>query len=208
MQLLAMLTMLVDHIGKAFYPDQLEWQIIGRIAFPLYAYCIVLGYRYTKSLKNYMLRLLIIAIMSQYPYMLVFDTMGLNVVGTLLMALIVLMALDRYKGTIQATIIVSLAGFILESLNFSYGIYGLLLVLIYHFSRKHTLVALHVLLNVMFMYLKGWYISMLNIFPTILIAYLPLFYVYIGRIPIPRWIWRSFYPAHLTILALFLYMPG
>ena len=52
LQLIAMITMLIDHVGAAFFPDQLEWRVIGRISFPIYAYCIVLGYRHTKNLKN------------------------------------------------------------------------------------------------------------------------------------------------------------
>jgi hypothetical protein len=204
LQLLAMVTMLIDHVGKAFYPDQIKWQVIGRFAFPIYAYCIVLGYRHSKNIKNYMLRLLIIAMVSQYPYMLVFDTMDLNVVGSLLIALIVLVALDRYKGLLRALVIVGIAGLMLEGFNFSYGVYGLLLVLVYRYSRKHSLVPLHFILNLIFMYLKGWFIGMFNILPTILIVYLPLFYEFIDKIRIPRWLWRSFYPAHLVVLALLL----
>lgn len=204
MQLLAMLTMLIDHVGKAFFPDQIEWQVIGRIAFPIYAYCIVMGYRHTKNLKNYLFRLFLIALVSQLPYMLVFSTLGLNVVGSLLIALMVLVALDRFKGFFQALAIVGMAGLMLEALSFSYGIYGLLLVLVYRYSGKNVLIFLHFFLNIIFMYLNGWIIGMYNIIPTILIVYFPLFYDFIEKIRIPRWLWRSFYPVHLTILALLL----
>ncbi len=208
MQLLAMLTMLIDHVGKAFFPDQIEWQVIGRIAFPIYAYCIVMGYHHTKNLKNYLFRLFLIALVSQLPYMLVFSTLGLNVVGSLLIALMVIVALDRYKGFLQAIIIVGTAGLMLEALSFSYGIYGLLLVLVYRYSGKNALIYLHFFLNIIFMYLNGWIIGMYNIIPTILIVYFPLFYVFIEKIHIPRWLWRSFYPVHLTILALLLISKG
>jgi len=201
-----MLTMLIDHVGKAFFPDQLEWQIIGRVAFPIYAYCIVLGYRHTTNLKKYMIRLLILALVSQYPYMLVFDTWGLNVVGSLLISLMVIVALDRYRGLFQALMIVGIAGILLEGFNFSYGIYGLLLVLVYRYSSKHGLVPLHLVLNVIFMYVNGWVIGMYNIIPTLLIVYLPVFLEFIEEVRIPRWLWRSFYPAHLAILALLLFV--
>lgn len=199
-----MLTMLIDHVGKAFFPDQMEWQVIGRIAFPIYAYCIVMGYRHTTNIKKYMLRLFIIAMVSQYPYMLVFDTMGLNVVCSLLIALMVLVALDRYKGLFQVLVIVGIASLMLEGFNFSYGMYGLLLVLVYRYSSNRGLVPLHCILNIFFMYLKGRYIELFNILPTIMIVYLPLFYEFIEKIRIPRWLWRSFYPAHLTVVALLL----
>jgi len=205
MQLLAMLTMLIDHIGLIFYSDQWGWRVIGRIAFPIYAYCIVLGYQHTKDIKKYIFRLFIIALLSQYPYMLALDTMGLNVVGSLLISLMVLVALNRYLGLPKAIIIIGIAGLILEFFNFSYGIYCLLLVLIYRYSGKHLVVPLHFILNMIFIYLKGWYIGMYNILPTIFIIYFPLFYAFIEKIRIPRWLWRSFYPAHLAILAWILF---
>ncbi|KEQ26856.1 TraX family protein [Paenibacillus tyrfis] len=53
MQLIAVITMLTDHIGAVFFEDQAIWRVIGRIAFPIYAYGIVMRYRHTRDLKSY-----------------------------------------------------------------------------------------------------------------------------------------------------------
>jgi hypothetical protein len=196
--------MLLDHIGAAFYPDQLDWRLIGRLSFPIYAYCIVMGYHHTKNVKQYMVRLLMIAVVSQFPYMIVFHTWGLNVVGTLLISLIVLVALDRYRGLFRMFTIIGGASILLEALDFSYGMYGLLLVLAYRYTNKHILVAIHMGLNVIFLFVKGWTLGLFNVTSTILIVYFPLFYVYVETIKVPRWLWRSFYPAHLTIIGVIL----
>jgi hypothetical protein len=185
-------------------PDQSGWRIIGRLSFPIYAYCIVIGYRHTKNMKLYMKRLFIIAIVSQYPYMIVFNTWGLNVVGTLLISLIVLVALDRYRKPIPIFMIVGAVSIWLEALDFSYGMYGLLLVLAYRYTKGHILVAIHFVLNMIFLYVKGWLLGMLNVISTILIVYYPVFYTYVESIKVPRWLWRSFYPAHLTIIGVIL----
>jgi hypothetical protein len=203
-QIVAMITMLIDHIGAAFYPDQWGWRIIGRLSFPIYAYCIVIGYRHTKNMKQYMKRLFLIAIVSQYPYMIVFNTWGLNVVGTLLLSLIVLVGLERYKKPIQILMIVGATSVVLEALDFSYGMYGLLLVLAYRYTKEHIVMTIHFVLNVIFMYVKGWLLGMLNVVSTILIVYYPVFYAYMDTIKVPRWLWRSFYPAHLTIIGVIL----
>ena len=38
LKLIAMLTMLVDHIGLLFFPEIMAFRIVGRIAMPLFAY--------------------------------------------------------------------------------------------------------------------------------------------------------------------------
>lgn len=45
LKLIAMLTMLVDHIGLLFFPEIMAFRIVGRIAMPLFAYGIAQGYQ-------------------------------------------------------------------------------------------------------------------------------------------------------------------
>lgn len=44
---LAMLTMLIDHVGLVFFPTDPAWRIAGRLAFPIYAYALYMGYTRT-----------------------------------------------------------------------------------------------------------------------------------------------------------------
>ena len=71
--------MLIDHIGAVFYPQVTLFRIIGRIAFPIFAYQIGVGYKNTKNLRKYLLRLLLVGIISQVPYSLLFTTKTLNI---------------------------------------------------------------------------------------------------------------------------------
>lgn len=64
----AMITMLVDHIGAALFPQYRILRIIGRIAFPIYAYCLAVGCVYTKDIVRYVERLLLLALISQPFY--------------------------------------------------------------------------------------------------------------------------------------------
>ncbi len=68
---IAMATMLIDHLGHMhMVPD--AWytlsRTIGRIAFPIFAYQIAVGFEKTSSRKRYAGRLLIFGILSQIPY--------------------------------------------------------------------------------------------------------------------------------------------
>ena len=64
-KIIAMLTMLIDHIGMLLFPDVTILRIIGRLAFPIFAYCIAEGCVYTRNHKKYMLRILICAVIFQ-----------------------------------------------------------------------------------------------------------------------------------------------
>ena len=78
LKLLAALAMLCDHTAIAFYPlwlgkgAYLVLRGIGRIAFPIFAYFITVGYEKTSSLPRYLTRLCSLALLSQLPYSLVF----------------------------------------------------------------------------------------------------------------------------------------
>ena len=73
LKIIAIATMVIDHVGRILYPDVLFLQIIGRIAFPIFAYLIVLGMDTTKKPVKYMVTLLVFAVISQVPYYLAFD---------------------------------------------------------------------------------------------------------------------------------------
>ena len=72
LKIMAIVIMAIDHVGKILYPDLLYFRIIGRLAFPIFAYLIVLGVESTKKPQKYMATLLVFALISQVPYFLAF----------------------------------------------------------------------------------------------------------------------------------------
>ena len=52
LKILAMVCMTLDHIGAAFFPQAVWLRVIGRLAFPLFSYCIAEGCRYTRNKAN------------------------------------------------------------------------------------------------------------------------------------------------------------
>ncbi len=69
-KIFAMITMLIDHVGAALFPEHAILRIIGRIAFPVYAYCIAAGCVYTKDMGRYLQRIVLLALISQPIYVL------------------------------------------------------------------------------------------------------------------------------------------
>jgi hypothetical protein len=201
MQIVAMLTMLIDHVGLTFFEDQWIWRAIGRLAFPIYAYCIVQGYKNTRDIRVYMLRLLIIAILSQFPYMIALDIAGINVVATLLVCIIVLYITEKLNVFLWIPITLILAA-MMEAFHFDYGLYGLLLVFIYKYCPKPYWIYLHIVLNLWFLMLGFWFIGMASVISTSIIVYFPKIFSILDRYKVPKWVWRSFYPVHLAGIAL------
>ena len=53
LKMIAMLSMLADHIGAVLFPEQILFRVIGRLAFPIFAYTLVEGFFYTHDIKKY-----------------------------------------------------------------------------------------------------------------------------------------------------------
>lgn len=208
MQIIAMLSMLIDHIGLVFFPDNLIWRIVGRLAFPLYAWFLVQGYKHTSNLKRYLLRLFYIFLAAQLPYMFALDLYQINVVGTLLVCLLILLAIDRAQSKLLASGIVAGVAVLLNVLPFDYGAYALFLILIFRFATVHMAVPLHFLLNVVYVFYLGWIMQLFSVAATACIIYIPYLVGKIDKIKLPRWAWRTFYPAHLFILAIIKFFGG
>ncbi|MGG1633990.1 TraX family protein [Paenibacillus sp. FSL K6-3182] len=205
-QVLAMLTMLIDHIGLLWFPENVIWRIIGRLALPFYALAIVLGYYRTSNLDRYLKRVAWIALLSQLPYQFAFYRLEVNTVGTLFVCLLLLRLLDKWNGKplLQVLLCLSLAG-LLEFMPFSYGVYAALLVLIYRYAQNQSFVVFHFSLEVVSIFIKEWFIQPFSIFATILMVYVPDFMRSLETIKVPRFVWRSFYPLHLTLIAIVYY---
>ncbi|MEK4110662.1 hypothetical protein ABIC86_001804 [Paenibacillus sp. DS2363] len=201
MQWIAMITMLIDHIGAVFFPHIIELRIIGRIAFPIYAFAVYVGYKHTRDVQKYIWRLFWIAIISQVPFMAAFNHYSLNVVWTLWSALLVLFVIDKLPSKLLAIPIVIGAGWFMEISQMDYGMYGLLLVLLFRYFQGPVLVVAHVVLNGLYLLLHNSSVQMYSVLATAGIA-IAQYYQAGFRMKGPRWVWRYFYPAHLAIIAI------
>lgn len=68
LKLVAMIAMLIDHTGKAFFPQYRLMRIVGRLAFPIYAYCIAVGCVYSRNRLKYLRRIVTVGLISQPFY--------------------------------------------------------------------------------------------------------------------------------------------
>lgn len=97
---IAIFAMLLDHIARTFLsfdsPVFQLFQILGRITAPVMCFFVAEGYRHTKNVKKYLLRLFVFAVLSQVPWC-VIHNQGLtepsfNMIFTLFFALLAVCA--------------------------------------------------------------------------------------------------------------------
>ena len=132
----ALLLMVADHIGVIFFPDVREWRVVGRLAYPLYAWCLVVGMGYTRNPIRYSFRLLIMACVSQVFYMKALNhtVMEWNVMATLLMGQLAVYGLQRrrYGSEYWA---VAAALFATLVFKMDYGFKGVLLIILLYLAK-------------------------------------------------------------------------
>ena len=71
LKIIAMVSMLFDHVGEVLFYNQscyVIFKIIGRLAFPIFAFMIAEGCRYTKNRTRYLLTIAGLGIAFQAVY--------------------------------------------------------------------------------------------------------------------------------------------
>ena len=101
LKVLACITMVIDHVGLLFFPSQLIFRKIGRLALPLFAFLLAEGCKYTRNKKKHFLLLLFFASVCQCVYdifaYLNGDQVYVCILVTLLLAELCIFALQYFK---------------------------------------------------------------------------------------------------------------
>ncbi len=136
LKLLALACMIVDHVGAVFFPSIMEMRIIGRIAFPLYIWCVVVGCCYTRSMEKYLLRLIVVGIVAQPCYMLCFNHQWneFNVFFTMILGVMGVYGI-RLKRFGSQVWLPAIAVLIATVIDIDYGWKGVALILLAYLSR-------------------------------------------------------------------------
>lgn len=196
LKFIAIFTMLIDHIGYLLFPHQVIWRMIGRLSFPIFAFLVARGSRLTRSQPRYFLRLFGYGLISQLPYS-YFAPGGLNIFFTLAAGLAIIWCWSHPKIAVKALVgVVLLSTFFID---YSYGLYGLLLIFSFHlFYEKPFWMGIALTL------LSWYYYATTHVFiQALALGALPLIYTWpsIG-LRLPKHVGYLFYPIHITLLLL------
>ncbi len=216
LKIIAIITMLIDHIGAILFPELIGLRIIGRISFPIFAFLIVEGYVHTRNVKKYIMRLFIFALISElsFDYAFtgkIFDLGHQNVLFTFVLALILLYFIDSTKSDITKTLAFFFVFLVAYITNVDYSVFGLLMIIIFYIQRDKKLIkyVLIILVNLAFAILGVIEIgltlnSLSQAFAGLAIV---LIIFYNGkRGKNIKYLFYAFYPVHLIILGLIRYL--
>ena len=224
LKIIALVFMFCDHAGKMLLPNVPEMRIIGRIAFPVYVWCMIVGFHYTRSVPKYLLRVLAVGLISQPLYIIALNHTWQepNVFLCLFLGLCSLWGIreKKYLSHIWAP---AAAMILATLLNADYGWKGVLLfVLLYAVQDSRPGIA-----AVMVAYFLFWgtFYSVTNSFfgiafnvskldpslskplsallrkETYALLSLPLILIPFRKdLKLPRWAGYLMYPAHLVLL--------
>ncbi|MDR0819843.1 MAG: conjugal transfer protein TraX [Oscillospiraceae bacterium] len=230
----AIFAMLIDHIAWMWFPDtELPGQLmhlIGRTTAPIMCFFIAEGYKYSKSLNRYLLRLIIFTAISYFPFVLFSDGFfKLPVIWTLMFGLLAIQAWDQIDNPflrILAIIAICALGSVGD-----WTVFGVLMCLsfwIFRDSRIKQTIALAgiAIIELIFFAILAFSIpplphsfpQLLQFIQTCALSFLKTFernwyqlgiviamaflFAYNGEKGKhdPKWMFYIFYPAHLLVL--------
>ena len=228
LKFIAAITMLIDHAGLILFPRYIIFRIVGRISFPIYAFMIAEGCRYTKNKVKHFLCIFGLGVLCQAVFQI---TTGVEYMGILitfsLSVILVNVLLDfkkqlyhgKWAGRVLCAILfcllIVLAVVLTEIIPFDYGITGVLLPVILTMPSLATSengnnsaisrfidsnITRCILLAVALVSFSFVHREPIYLYSLMSVPLLLLYSGKCGRLKL-KWFFYIFYPAHLVLIS-------
>ena len=207
LKIIAAISMVIDHVGLLFFPRVKLLRILGRLAFPIFAFMIAEGCKYTKNRLRYFGTIFCLAAGCQVVYYLFDGSVYMSILAAFSLSIPTIYALQNWKcrrtlpsallfaGTVAAVYALN------RMLTIDYGFWGCMVPVFASVfqNTKYDRIPLHVaMLGLGLIFLAAasggiqWYA---------LLA-LPLLLLYSGKRGKRqmKYFFYIFYPAHLAVL--------
>ena len=213
LQLIAIITMLIDHIGFFLCGDNLAMRLIGRFAMPLFCFMLAEGFLHTKGKRwAYFGRLVAFAFISQLPYDLLHQPSltampNLNVMFTLAAGFAAMAIIESGSWSM---ICLPILFVVAEYFHMDYGAYGVAMVVGFYlssklFKKKKYQIWRWAAYTALLFVSTAIYVTTerkpVQLFAITAIIPIILYNGKLGR-RLPKWFGYIFYPAHLMIIYL------
>lgn len=150
LKIIALIAMTLDHIGVVLLPRLTILRIIGRIAFPIFAWMIAEGCQYTHNRKKYLLAMWGLATTCQLIYFFAMGSLYMSVLVSFGFAIGLIYLIDFARQHSGAAYLAALAAFCgifflcrilpdwMPSTDYAidYGLWGILLPVLVYFEKE------------------------------------------------------------------------
>ena len=153
LKIIALIAMTCDHVGLSLFPQYDVFRIIGRLAFPLFAYMIAEGCRHTRNRQAYLRNILGLGILCQVVYLIAERSLYQCILITFGLSICFVYTIDYAKkrktaGSMVVATVVGLGVWFLSvplpellkiatDYKIDYGFWGILLPVVIYFA-PHT----------------------------------------------------------------------
>ena len=214
LKVIAATTMVVDHIGVVFFPYMALFRIIGRLAFPIFAFMIAEGCHYTKNRLRYFLGIFLLGAVCQTVYFAVSGDTHMNILLNFSCSIVLIYLLQEWKARQSFVVMLPFAAAVAAAyvlnqyVQLDYGFFGLMvpvLVAVAYPARREPISELQHILRVLALAIA--------LIPSVLEApalrwycffTIPLLLLYSGKRGKKnfKYGFYLFYPLHLAVLQI------
>ncbi len=138
---IAMVTMIIDHVGAVFFPEVDILRIIGRVSFPIFCFLLVEGFFHTRNVYKYLLRLIAMGIISEPAFDRLFHgsffyTKSSNIFFTLSIGLILMIICSKMPYMLERSAAFAAILLSCQFIHVDYGMYGVAMIGGFYFLKK------------------------------------------------------------------------
>lgn len=203
LKLIAIICMVLDHTGDNFFPEQVWMRAAGRIALPVFAFCLAEGWTHTRSKKDYLVRLGIFSLVSEIPFDLVtagklIEFSHQNIMVTFFWSLLTLYVTERAGLSKKAAAAACVLSAVLSVLlGMDYSLLGPGLIFIWCMLKDRPLYVRNGIAALYYVLLRNIGIYWFGLLGILLVCF------YNGRKGKGlKWLFYAFYPGHLLVIWL------
>lgn len=211
-KIIALITMTIDHFGVMLYPSVDVLRIIGRISFPLFAFSIAEGCKYTKNKLKHFLLIFFLGVLCQIVFYFANGDIYQGILISFSLSILLIYAYDyaiktkniwAYLLVMLVLTAVALLNFVLplafkkNTFYFDYGFTGIILPLLIFIPKDYRLKLLFALVGTILVSLESrWSLQWWSLLSIILLA---LYNGKKGKLNI-KYLFYIYYPLHFIVL--------
>lgn len=211
LKLIAMIAMTADHVGLIFFPQSVLLRLVGRLAFPIYAFMIGEGCRHTRSMGKYFGSVAVMAFACQAVFWFAQGSLYQSILVTfsLSIALCMLAKLAKERGgvlswaafgvgVVATLFLTNVLPVLLPGTDYAvdYGFWGVLLPVGVYLAKDKKTSLVYTTAFLVLLALELWQGQWLALAAVLLLA---LYNGQRGKLNM-KWLFYFYYPAHLALL--------